>query len=161
MAKKKNNKINFKNSHHSALIISILAFAVAGVALVYSASAAPRVNAPIGSIEVSPDSVLKYGGTVSFDTTISDYNTNKKGVAVYASVVCSQPSIDRSIVFQYSGSPDLIFPLVQQKGLEAVGAIWETTEPATCTAWYIYREEKGKGSVIETMDIVDFKVAPQ
>lgn len=145
------------NTQKATLFIAILAFGLAGYAVLRSTSAAPGV--PTGTVVVdATNSNLKYGGTLNLNATVTSYN---KGT-VYTSVLCTQDNWNK-IIFQYSSS-DLNFnyPLVQQAGLEAVGAIWDKTKPATCQAELIYRVQSGKKSTITPLANTGmFTVAPE
>lgn len=134
-----------------ALIISVLAFAIAGAAWVRTSSAAIAI--PTGTIAVKAGSDLKYGGRVSFDTTASAY---KKGYT-YVNLVCLQ---NAHIVYQASnvGSfSDGVFPL---KDLGGQGLSWPGGG-ANCTASLIYRIDAQRNPTIEYIAKTTFDVSAQ
>jgi hypothetical protein len=99
---------------------------------------------------------LRWGGSVAFDAGYEGTPSNRG--TIYISVVCQQGA---PVVYQWS-SADLTFgfPLIQQDGLAAVGAIIDTTQPGACTATLIYRILNDKDHSYQWLDQVTFTVNP-
>jgi hypothetical protein len=111
---------------------------------------------PDGTIAVKAGSNLTYGGSVSFDTTVSG-KVNKQAY-VYVSVVCWQGTerVD-PVVYQWSSHVNgFVFPLVDQQGQ---GLEWNG-EAADCGAQLIYKLENGPrgSSTIVPLNTVYFGV---
>jgi hypothetical protein len=129
----------------------IALIALAGVALSASPAAAGGSNVT-GSIEVAPStaSQMSYGDTVYFATTVEGRLAPKS--KVYVTVVCSQ---DGRLVYQYSGSRDYGFPLVDQAG---AGLEWPGGS-ASCEATLIYKVPTGRSYTYYWLDQTMFEVA--
>ena len=142
--------LNFSTTKGRILIFTLI-FAVIGTGfMAYQAFAAPRTTRlPTGTIALKDGSNLKYGGTVSFDTTVSGRMAPKGYLVI--SLVCVQ---DRNIVYQVS-LKDLSaeFTLVDgaHQNLEWDGG------PARCYGSLVYRID-GRNPTIEYLDQTVFEV---
>jgi hypothetical protein len=121
--------------------------------LVGVAQAAPAV--PEGEIAVADGSNLVYGGSVSFDTTVT--GKVQKQAEIYVSVVCWQGEPPVTVVYQWSSHVNsFVFPLFDQggQGLEWNGGA------ADCAAQLIYRLDNGPrgSSTIIALDTIYFGV---
>ena len=145
--------LNFSTTKGRILIFTLI-FAVIGTGfMAYQAFAAPRTTRlPTVTIALKDGSNLKYGGTVSFDTTVSGRMAPKGYLA--NSVVCLQ---NGNIVYQ-SSTVDLSagFELVDGLGN---GLEWDGG-PASCIGALVYRID-GRNPTIEYLAEVLFEVAGQ
>ena len=98
---------------------------------------------------VTAEAGPRYGTEVAFDTAVSGTMAPKSGL--YVTVVCLQRG---TVVYQYSGDPDVSYPLADQAGQ---GLEWDGGD-ADCSATLIYSERKGKSFDLTWLDIEEFHV---
>ena len=121
------------------------------LAIMGTAEAAPAL--PEGTVDVGSESVLEYGGSVTFDVTVT--GRVQKQAEIYILVVCWQ-GVERidPVVYQWSShNLDFVFPLAKQPGLEWNG------QAADCQANLYYKVNGPRGSsTFTTLDSVRFGV---
>ena len=146
--KKKNSKLDFYKTRNLTLLVFLTAFAAVGGTLVYSSYAAPGSKIPTGTIELSEESDISYGGFARYDVKISDYNSNKKNVKVFIKQICTQENravYNGALYYDESFSSGYDFDLVDTSGQ---GLDWDPTKEAWCAASLVYQEGPSKNRTI-------------
>ena len=128
--------------------------ALLGTAALTAGPADAAKSEPSATIRIA-DSALHWGGRVAFDTTVSNVSSK---ATISDAVVCTQH--DR-VVYQWAAAPGFDFPLVQQSGLAAAGAVIDTSAQAHCVGSVRYQLSSGPRNVtILSLASVEFDVLP-